>query len=240
VNRTLCLLLLMVLEAQATDTYRLDAIHTQVSFDVRRFGILWFTAHFRDVSGSFVIDREGSESRVDVAVQTDSVECPDPRWTARLRSKEWLDTQRFPEMTYRSIQVEFDGAGRAIASGQLTLHGVTRPVTLNVSQLDCSNQPSGSTGYCGFVAHAHIKRSDFNLPHGFWQAGDRVEISISGSAKTGGASDSPPAVGPAAVLGGSMRAPRWRAPVRSFMNRGAGTASIRADIFQTPGPSSNG
>ena len=78
--------------------------------------------------------------------------------------------------------VSIDGNGGAVASGQLTLHGITRPVTLQVVRLDCSGESTVPDHPCGFAARANIKRSDFGLPHGFWLAGDQVEISVNGAA----------------------------------------------------------
>lgn len=169
----------------AAEDYRLDAGQTRVSFDVRRFGVSWIGADFGQIRGDFVVDRYGAGSRIDVAVRTDSLQGPDTEWNARLRSADWLDTQRFPEMSFHSAQVEFDDAGGAVAHGQLTLHGATRPVTLTVNRLDCTREGATSTGTCEFAASASIRRSEFGLPHGFWLAGDRVEIAISGVARHG-------------------------------------------------------
>jgi polyisoprenoid-binding protein YceI len=168
------LVLLVALRTEAAATFRLDSGNTHVSFAVERFGIQWVTAQFSDISGRFVLDRQGSSSRVDVSVGIASVDCNEPRWNDRLRSAEWLDAQRYPQMTYRSIRIDV-GDDRAVASGELTLHGVTRPVVLNVILLNCS-----SSGPCQFAAHGHIKRSDYGLPHGFWTGGDQVDITISG------------------------------------------------------------
>ncbi len=177
----LCLLL-VALDARAADVYRLDTGHTRVSFDVRRLGIPWIAARFQQFEGDFVIDRSGPGSRIEVAVRTDAIEGLEFGWNARLRSESWLDTRRFPQMSYVSTHVEFDRAGGAVASGQLTLHGITRPVTLNVSRLDCAAAPSNANQTCSFAAYARIKRSDFGLPNGFWLAGDNVEISVTGVA----------------------------------------------------------
>jgi polyisoprenoid-binding protein YceI len=78
-------------------------------------------------------------------------------------------------MSYRSYRIEL-GDDRAIATGELTLHGATRPVVLNVTLMNCS-----AAGVCQFAAHGHIKRSEFGLPHGFWTGGDQVDISIGGA-----------------------------------------------------------
>src|SRR5205823_3608486 len=112
-----------------------------------------------------------SASRVDVTVAMASLDSSEPRWNERLRSADWLDVQRYPQMTYHSSHIEL-GEQRAVASGELTMHGVTRPIVLNVSLLKCS-----SPTICQFAAHGRIKRSEYGLPHGFWTGGDQVDIS---------------------------------------------------------------
>lgn len=172
----LCILVMLAApSSQAADIYHLNPGNTRVAFDVQRFGIRWVTAHFSDISGEFVVDRRGGPSRVDVSVGIASVDCDDVRWNDRLRSPEWLDAQRYPEMTYHADRIELSD-GRATANGQLTLHGVTRDVVLNVGFLNCE-----TAAPCEFLAHARIKRSEYGLPHGFWMGGDQVEISISGA-----------------------------------------------------------
>jgi polyisoprenoid-binding protein YceI len=173
------LLLLTLTRVSAAAVYDLDAGATRVGFDIQRFGMRWVTAHFRQFQGDFVFDRAGSASRVDVTVQTESIDCGDSRWNPNMRSPEWLDVQQYPLMTYRSRHVEFQGADRAEASGELTLHGITHPVVLAVTQLQCPDDPQ-STRVCSFVAQAHVKRSDYGLPHGFWTGGDQVDITITG------------------------------------------------------------
>jgi len=174
-NSQWVLIALLVLRSQAAETYRLDSGNTEVSFTVHYLGIQWVTARFSDVSGRFVMDPAGAATRVDVSVAIASLECHDPRWNERLRSAEWLDVQRYPHMTYHSSHIELADQ-RAVASGELTLHGVTRPIELNVSVLKC---PAAQR--CQFAAHGRIKRSEYGLPHGFWIGGDQVEISITGS-----------------------------------------------------------
>jgi polyisoprenoid-binding protein YceI len=191
------LLWLGLLPTQAADVYRLDTVNTRISFDIQYFGVLWVSARFPEFSGAFVLDRSGSASRVDVSVQMASVNCSDSHWNSRLRSADWLDVQHYPQMTFHSNQVEFVGDGRAVANGELTLHGVTRPVGLAISGLICSAaRASGDS--CSFDAHARIRRSDFGFAHGLLIGGDMVDISISGVGIRG---DAPPA--PAAAAAGA-------------------------------------
>jgi polyisoprenoid-binding protein YceI len=178
-------LCLSLMRTQAAEEYRPDAVNTRISFNIQHFGVLWVSALFPEFSGDFVLDRRGSASPVDVSVQMASVDCNDSRWNSRLRSADWLDVQRYPQMSFHSNHVIFDGNNRAVASGELTLHGVTRAVGLESNQLSCSDA-SGSGGTCSFVAHARIKRSDYGFAHGFWIGGDQVDIAISGVGVRGG------------------------------------------------------
>jgi polyisoprenoid-binding protein YceI len=174
-SQWMLVLLLVALRSHAADAYRLDSTNTQVSFAVRHLGMQWVNARFSDISGEFILDATGPSSRVDVTVGIASLESGEPRWNDRLRSAEWLDVQRFPHMTYHSKNIELADQA-AVANGELTLHGITRPVVLAVSLLNCL--PGGP---CKFAAHGRIRRSDFGLPHGIWSGGDQVEISIGGT-----------------------------------------------------------
>jgi polyisoprenoid-binding protein YceI len=169
------ILIVLALRVEAAQTYHLDSSNTEVSFAVHYLGIEWMTARFSDIKGQFVVDQASAATRVDVTVGMASVESGEPRWNERLRSPDWLDVKRYPQMTYHSSRIEV-GDQHAVASGELTLHGVTRPIVLNVSLLKCS-----SAHDCEFAAHGRIKRSEYGLPHGFWAGGDQVDISISGT-----------------------------------------------------------
>jgi polyisoprenoid-binding protein YceI len=174
------MLLLVAGVTPAAEQYRLDSTNTQVSFVVQHLGFQFVSARFPDISGEFLLDRGGARSRVDVSVGIASLECSDAHWSERLRSADWLDATRYPRMTYHSSHIEVD-AQHAVASGDLTLHGVTRPMVLTVTLLNC---PAG--GECRFAAHGRIRRSEFGLPHGFWSGGDQVEIAISGTTAVSG------------------------------------------------------
>jgi polyisoprenoid-binding protein YceI len=178
-SQWLAMVALLVGPLQAAERYELDAGNTQVSFSIQHVGIQWVTARFSDINGELVVDPGGAKSQVDVTVGIASLTCSEPRWSERLRSTEWLDVNRYPRMTYHSVSIELSEE-HAVANGELTLHGVTKPIVLDVSFPKC---PGASS--CQFTAHGRIKRSDYGLPHGFWMGGDQVEINISGSLENG-------------------------------------------------------
>ena len=156
--------------------HHLDAENTHLSFDIERLGLRWFTADFRDLSGDFALERNGRDGSLTVVVRTASVDARSSYWNARLRSPQWLDTERFPEMVFRSTGITLAGAAATVA-GELTLHGVTRPLVLSVTDIDC---PAAAGRSCRFLGRATLRRSEFGIPHGFWLGGDQVEIVVRG------------------------------------------------------------
>jgi len=175
------LLPLVVLQAQAAELYRLDSANTRVSFGVRVLGVSWFSAQFAILSGEFVRDRRAAASHLEVTVRTDSLACDNPWWKARLLSPVWFDAKRYPLISLHADKVRFDDDGGATLEGQLSLHGHTRSVVLIVSRWICTDR-SLTGESCSFDAHTRIKRSDYGLPHGFWEGGDEVDIAIRGAA----------------------------------------------------------
>jgi polyisoprenoid-binding protein YceI len=170
----------------AADLYRLDSRNTHVSLDVRLFGVRWISARFEQLTGELAPgprpDSGGSpKGRVDVTIQTASLRCDSARWNARLLSAAWFDPDRYPQIVYRSDRIDFDAEGGAMVSGHLTLHGQTRALTLLVNRWICGNH-SGTGDSCSFDAHGRLQRSDYGLPHGLFEGGDEVEISIEGVA----------------------------------------------------------
>ena len=168
--------MLFVPQIATADLYQLDSGNTQVSLYLHRFGITWVTVHFSDISGALVLSSQSSSSTVEVGVATASVHSNWPGWSERLRSADWLDAARYPRLSFHAEHLEI-GATQVAATGELTLHGVTRPIMFEVSFVGCR-----AASVCRFVARGQARRSEFGLPHEFWTGGDAVEFAISGAA----------------------------------------------------------
>lgn len=179
------------LPAPVAGNFTLDLGHGRLLFRVSHLGFSNYTALFTDFDADLVFDPENPESMsVTATVNVASLEThyPDPAldFNAVITGPDLLDAARFPEMTFRSTQVVLTGTNTADVTGDLTLHGVTRPVTLSVvynggygsHPLD----PGGAR--IGFSATGSLNRSDFGMPYGIpapgstMGVGDRVEILI--------------------------------------------------------------
>jgi len=165
---------------QAARAHHLYPGNTQVSFQIEHLGLHWFSGAFRELSGEFAPAADAQGGRLAVVVRTASLDSRSAYWDERLRSAQWLDTAKYPEMSYRSTRIVWVSPSSASVEGQLTLHGVTRPLALRISDIDCPEVRLGGARPCRFVGRATLKRSDFGLPHGFWEGGDQVEIVVRG------------------------------------------------------------
>jgi polyisoprenoid-binding protein YceI len=166
--------------ARVSSAHHLDGSNTQISFEIERFGLHWFSVDFHELSGDFALASDGQGGSLMVVVHTASIDSRSAYWNERLRSAQWLDTGAFPQMVYRSTGITFDGAAHARVQGELTLHGVTRPLALNITDIDCPRPGATPVPACRFVGRATLQRSDFGIPHAFWQGGDAVEIVVRG------------------------------------------------------------
>ena len=164
----------------AAAAHHLDGSNTRITFEVEHLGLDWFSAAFPELSGDFVPAPDGRGGSLSVSVRLASLNSPSAYWNERLRSPQWLDTGRFPQMTFRSTGIELEGTQRARVQGELTLHGVTRPLSLSLTDIDCPEAHAAPGDHCRFLGRGILRRSEFGLPHGFWQGGDTVRIIVRG------------------------------------------------------------
>jgi len=162
--------------------YQIDPDHLTVSFLVEHLGYAKVLGLFRNVSGSYRFDEQTGElSDVEIVVETDSVFTNQDRRDSHLRSKDFLDKRRFPEMTFNAEKGERTGETTFDVPGSLQLLGVTRPLTLQATWNKSGEYPIDKKQYVmGVSARGSLRRSDFGMNYGVenrW-VGDTVEIMI--------------------------------------------------------------
>lgn len=151
--------------AQAgTAEWKLDQAHTDVSFKVRHLTVSNTRGRFGVVEGTLHFDEKNPEkSQVDVAIDVNSVDTRDQKRDDHLRSPDFFDVAKYPKMTFKSTKVKKDGNGSWKVMGDLTLHGVTKPVTLEVEGPTPQIKDPWGNLRRGFTATTKIDRRDFGL-----------------------------------------------------------------------------
>lgn len=162
----------------AADHYTLDPAHTFPRFEISHFGFSTHRGQFNSTAGKMVLDRAAKTGSLDIVVQTASIGTGDPRLEAELRSDKFFNTEKFPTMTFRSKAVKFSGDQPASAEGELTLLGVTRPLTLTITQVKCGTHPMNKKEDCGAEVTGTLKRSDFGMKTFIPAVGDEVTLRI--------------------------------------------------------------
>lgn len=163
-------------------TYAIEPGHTQVGFSLLHFGFTYYSGAFSNVSGTLDLDaKTPSASKLSVTIPIASVQTTSDKLTDELKSDQWFDAAKFPNATFVSNAVKRIGKTDAIVTGNLTLHGVTKPETLKVHFVGAGINPMDKNYTAGFEATATIKRSDFGVKMYVPYVGDDVKLHIAGA-----------------------------------------------------------
>ena len=165
--------------SQAAESLKIGGRRGTIDFAIGDSKIFRTTGEFKDWQGTLHVDDEDvPHSTVEVIVRTASVSMLDNQQTAMLKDSDFFYVEKFPEMTFRSTQVARAGESTLLVNGNVTLRGITRPMTLDVSVTDRRPNAAPGTRYAGFRAKGTIKRSEFGMTKFVDVVGDTVEISI--------------------------------------------------------------
>jgi polyisoprenoid-binding protein YceI len=162
----------------APESYSLDNNHTFPRFSYSHFGYSTQLSRFDKTTGMIVIDRAAKTGSVDVTIDTTSVDTGSALFNEHIQGADFLDTAKFPTATFRSTAMKFQGETPVSVAGELTLKGVTRPVTLKIESFKCMPHPILKKDACGANATALVKRTEFNMGKYAPNVGDEVTLSI--------------------------------------------------------------
>jgi len=162
----------------AADTYKIDPAHTYPSFEADHFGGLsvW-RGKFNKSEGNVVLDRAGKAGNVDITIDADSLDFGNDKLNEHAKkAPDLFDVAKFPTATYKGKLV-FSGDVPTTVNGELTLHGVTKPLTLRIDKFKCMINPMSKKEVCGADATATFNRSDFGITFGT-QMGFNPEVRL--------------------------------------------------------------
>ena len=169
----------------APESYTIDPIHSFPHFAIDHLGVTTIWGRFDRLGGKFTIDRAAKKGALELAIETASVSTGDNDRGARprsrdehLRNADFFNVAEFPRMTYKASDVKFSGDNPTEVSGELTLLGVTKPVTLKIGSWVCKDHPFSKKPMCGGEASAVLKRTDFGMKFGVPAVGDEVRLRV--------------------------------------------------------------
>lgn len=161
-------------------TYGVEPYHTRVLFAVSHLGFSTWYGEFTGASGSLTLDpAKLGESHVDIAVPAASISTSNAKLDDELKGDKWFDVAKYDTIRFRSTRITRTGANSADIAGDLTLHGVTKPVVLKARFNAAGVNPLDKAYTVGFEVSGDIKRSDFGVTTYVPMVGDDVHLIIS-------------------------------------------------------------
>ena len=162
----------------APETYVADSTHTFSRFSYSHFGYSTQFSRFNKNSGKVVFDKVAKTGSVDIVIDAKSVDTGYDTFNEHIQGEDFLDTAKYPTATFKSTKVIFEGDKPAKVEGNLTIKGVTKPVTLTVTSFQAMPHPMLKKDAIGANAYTVVKRSEFNAGKFAPYVGDEVRIDV--------------------------------------------------------------
>jgi len=162
----------------APETYVLDGSHTYPRFSYSHLGFSTQLSRFNTTTGKVVFDKAAKTGSVDVEIDAKSVDTGSTLFNQHIQGEDFLDTAKYPKAIFKSTNVVFEGEKPVKIEGNLTIKGVTKPVTLTVTSFQAMPHPMQKKDAIGANAYTTIKRTEFNAGKYAPHVGDEVRIDI--------------------------------------------------------------
>lgn len=159
-------------------TYTIDPTHTFPVFEINHLGLSTFRGRFNDTRGTVILDTEKKTGQVEVSIQVDSVDSGVAKLDEHLRGSDFFDAAKYPTIEFKGNDFRFEGEKLVSVKGDLSMRGVTKPVTLEVEQFTCKTHPLRGVWTCGADLRTRIQRSDWGVSAYIPAVADTVELKI--------------------------------------------------------------
>lgn len=172
----IALISLFATVAFAADTYTIDGAHSSATFSIRHMGISTVPGRFSSISGTINYDeKDVTKSSVEATIKTATVSTDNEYRDKDLKSANYFDVEKYPEITFKSTKIEKRG-DQLVAIGDFTMHGVTKQIELPF-EVNKANTPRGAV--IGATAETKLSRKDYGITSGAAMVGDEVKIALS-------------------------------------------------------------
>lgn len=159
-------------------TYEIDGSHSLQSYSYRHMGLSFAGGRFDKTTGTITLDAAAKTGSADINIDVNSINTGVAKLDEHLKGDGFFDAAKFPTITFKSSSFKFTGDTLSSVSGDLTVHGVTKPVTLTVTNFTCIEHPMKKVPACAANAEATIKRSEFGMGSYVPAVSDEVKLSL--------------------------------------------------------------
>jgi len=165
--------------AAAQETYTIDPVHSQPTFEARHLGFSQQHGSFAKSTGKITLDRAAKKGTVEVVIDTTSIRTYDPRLDEQMKSENFFNVAKYPTLTFKGNNVVFDDDRVVQVDGELTMLGVTKPVSLKVANFVCGEHPVNKKPMCGAEATTTVMRSEWGMKYALPKAvSDEIKLTI--------------------------------------------------------------
>ena len=162
----------------APETFNIDSSHTFPSFEADHAGMSVFRGKFTKTSGTVVLDRAAKTGALDITIDANTLDFGIEKLNTHAKGADMFDVAKFPTATYKSNSITFKNDVPVAVNGELTLHGVTKPVTLAINKFKCIQHPMLKREWCGADATGEFNRADFGIGFGLPKFSPEVKLAI--------------------------------------------------------------
>ena len=162
----------------AADSYSIDSRHTFPSFEISHLGFSTQRGRFNATKGKIMLDRSAKSGSVDITIDTASIDTGLDKLEEHLRGPDFFNTAAYPTMTFKSSKITLNGDAVSRVDGDVTMLGVTKPLSLTATHFRCGIHPVLKKEICGTDLTGSLKRSEFGMKYGLPAVGDEIKLMI--------------------------------------------------------------
>ncbi|MFM7670158.1 MAG: YceI family protein [Betaproteobacteria bacterium] len=178
ISAAICCIAFSASSASA-QVYNIDPGHTYPSFEADHMGLSIWRGKFTKSSGKIVLDRQSkSGGSVEISIDASSIDFGHAKMNEKARGDEMFNIAKYPVVTFKSTVLKYDGDKLAAVDGEMTMLGITKPLSLTINQFKCLMHPLHKREVCGADAHGRFDRSDFGMNIGLPRFSPEIKLAI--------------------------------------------------------------
>ena len=170
---------LLMANCASAQVYNIDPSHTYPSFEADHMGLSFWRGKFTKSSGKIILDRQAKTGgSVEISIDASTVDFGHAKMNEKARGDEIFNVAKFPTITYKSTALKYEGDKLVAVEGEMTMLGITKPLSLTLTHFKCLIHPLHKREVCGADAHGRFDRSDFGMNIGLPRFSPEIKLAI--------------------------------------------------------------